>query len=35
MARLRHLEAVGFTGAPRFLGIDAAGREVLSYIEVK
>jgi hypothetical protein len=31
-ALLRHLEAVGFTGAPRFLGIDAAGREVLSYI---
>jgi hypothetical protein len=32
-ALLTHLEAVGFTGAPRFLGIDAAGREVLSYIE--
>ncbi len=32
-ALLRHLEAAGFTGAPRFLGIDAAGREVLSYIE--
>jgi hypothetical protein len=32
-ALLRHLEAVGFTGAPRFLGIDAAGREVLSFIE--
>jgi hypothetical protein len=32
-ALLRHLESVGFTGAPRFLGIDAAGREVLSYIE--
>jgi hypothetical protein len=31
-ALLRHLEAAGFTGAPRFLGIDAAGREVLSYI---
>jgi hypothetical protein len=29
---LRHLEAVGFDGAPRFLGIDAQGREVLSYI---
>jgi hypothetical protein len=32
-ALLRHLEATGFRGAPRFLGIDAAGREVLSYIE--
>jgi len=32
-ALLRHLEAVGFAGAPRFLGIDAAGREVLSFIE--
>jgi hypothetical protein len=32
-ALLRHLEAVGFAGAPRFLGIDAAGREVLSYIQ--
>jgi hypothetical protein len=32
-ALLRHLEAVGFTGAPRFLGIDTAGREVLSFIE--
>jgi hypothetical protein len=32
-ALLRHLEAAGFTGAPRFLGTDAAGREVLSYIE--
>jgi hypothetical protein len=32
-ALLRHLEAAGFSGAPRFLGIDAAGREVLSYIE--
>jgi hypothetical protein len=31
-ALLRHLEAVGFDGAPRFLGIDAAGREVLSFI---
>jgi hypothetical protein len=29
---LRHLEAVGFPGAPRFLGIDAKGREVLTYI---
>lgn len=32
-ALLRHLEDVGFTGAPRFLGIDNAGREVLTYIE--
>lgn len=31
-ALLRHLEAVGFSGAPRFLGIDAQNREVLSYI---
>ncbi|WP_406319543.1 phosphotransferase [Streptosporangium sp. NBC_01639] len=31
-ALLRHLEAVGFAGAPRFLGIDAAGREVLTFI---
>jgi aminoglycoside phosphotransferase (APT) family kinase protein len=32
-AYLRHLECVGFTAAPRFLGIDARGREVLSFIE--
>lgn len=31
-ALLRHLEAVGFTGAPRLLGIDEQGREVLGYI---
>ena len=31
-ALLRHLEAVGFPGAPRFLGVDARDREVLSYI---
>jgi hypothetical protein len=31
-ALLQHLEGVGFEGAPRFLGIDAAGREVLSFI---
>ena len=31
-ALLRHLAAVGFDGAPRFLGVDAHGREVLSYI---
>lgn len=29
---LRHLEAVGFAGAPRVLGRDSAGRWVLSYI---
>ncbi len=32
-ALLRHLESVGFAGAPRFLGIDRSGREVLSYID--
>jgi Phosphotransferase enzyme family len=31
-ALLRHLESVGFEGAPRFLGVDAHGREVLTYI---
>jgi aminoglycoside phosphotransferase (APT) family kinase protein len=30
---LRHLEAVGFPGAPRFLGMDERGREVLSFVE--
>lgn len=30
---LHHLEAVGFPYAPRVLGIDDEGREVLSYIE--
>jgi hypothetical protein len=30
---LRHLEDVGFDGAPRYLGQDAEGREVLSYID--
>ena len=29
---LKHLEAVGFDGAPRFLGVDDRGREILSYI---
>ena len=29
---LLHLQAVGFEGAPRFLGVDSQGREVLSYI---
>ena len=31
-ALLTHLEEVGFEGAPRFLGIDAAGREVLTFL---
>ena len=31
-AVLEHLEAVGFDGAPRFLGLDGQGREILSYI---
>jgi hypothetical protein len=29
---LLHLERCGFDGAPRFLGIDERGREILSYI---
>lgn len=32
-ALLRHLEAVGFDGAPRFLGLDTDGREVLTFVE--
>jgi hypothetical protein len=32
-AVLAHLEAVGFDGAPRFLGIDQQGREILTFIE--
>jgi aminoglycoside phosphotransferase (APT) family kinase protein len=31
-AVLEHLAAVGFDGAPRFLGIDERGREILSYV---
>ena len=31
-ALLRHLADVGFTGAPRFLGIDERDREILSYV---
>lgn len=31
-ALLRHLADVGFAGAPRFLGVDHLGREVLSYV---
>ena len=30
---LRHLDSVGFHGAPRFLGVDALGRDVLSFLE--
>jgi hypothetical protein len=29
---LRHLEKHGFGGAPRFLGIDSVGREILSFV---
>jgi hypothetical protein len=32
-AVLRHLERMGFTGAPRALGRDEQGRQVLEYIE--
>lgn len=32
-AYLRHLEAAGFDGAPRFLGVDERGRDVLDYID--
>jgi hypothetical protein len=32
-AVLRHLERAGFSGAPRVLGFDDAGREVLTYLE--
>ncbi len=32
-ALLRHLEAVGFEGSPRVIGIDERGREMLAYIE--
>ncbi len=31
-ALLEHLADVGFTGAPRALGVDGRGREVLSYV---
>lgn len=30
---LRHLEARGFDGAPRVLGIDERGREILTYVD--
>jgi hypothetical protein len=29
---LRHLEEAGFDGAPRYLGVDAQGRDVLTYL---
>jgi hypothetical protein len=32
-ALLKHLESVGFEGAPRFLGVDSKGREVLTYLD--
>jgi hypothetical protein len=32
-ALLRHLQDVGFDGAPRILGIDDDGREILSFVE--
>jgi Phosphotransferase enzyme family len=32
-ALLLHFEAVGFDGAPRFLGVDDQGREILDFIE--
>ena len=31
---LRHVEREGFAGAPRALGFDDQGREVLSYIDI-
>ncbi|MEV6158892.1 aminoglycoside phosphotransferase family protein [Nonomuraea sp. NPDC052129] len=31
-ALLRHLEAAGFEGAPRVVGMDGLGREILTYI---
>lgn len=31
-AYLRHLETAGFDGAPRFLGVDAQGRDVLTFL---
>ncbi|CAN5672180.1 phosphotransferase [soil metagenome] len=32
-ALLRHLESIGFDAAPRVLGIDGRGREILTYLE--
>jgi len=34
-ALLRHLDAFGFAGAPRYLGSDDTGREVFSYRQGK
>src|SRR5262245_33001210 len=31
-ALLRHLETRGFDGAPRFVGLDETGREILSFL---
>jgi len=31
-ALLRHLEAAGFDGAPRVLGVDEFGREILTFV---
>ncbi|MEV0387890.1 phosphotransferase [Nonomuraea sp. NPDC050643] len=31
-ALLRHLEAAGFDGAPRVVGMDGAGRQILTYV---
>ena len=30
---LQHLERSGWTGAPRHLGVDGSGREVVSFVE--
>ena len=32
-ALLRHLEDVGFEAAPRFLGVDEQGRDILTFVE--
>jgi hypothetical protein len=32
-AYLRHLERIGFEGAPRYLGVDEQGRDVLEFME--
>ena len=32
-AVLLHLERAGFDGAPRFLGVDEQGRQILSFVE--
>lgn len=32
-AYLRHLECAGFAGAPRYLGVDAHGRDVLTFLD--